>query len=252
MKQKYFFANWKMYLTHSESLLLAEQLKKISAEFADELEVAVFPSALSVAAVSSVLDQTPIGIGAQNVFWIEKGGYTGEISAGMYKEVGAEYALVGHSERRHLCGETNHMVRQKIEAIVEAELIPVLCVGETQAERAAGQAVEVVEAQLRAACANLTYPADRTLFVAYEPVWAIGTGETCEPSEVAVMHERIAAFVAALLPATKVAILYGGSVRPENAAALLAQPQVDGILVGASAVKADTWRALAAACVAAR
>ncbi len=248
MKQKYFFANWKMYLTHSESLLLAEELKKMSIDVNGGLALAVFPSALSMAGVSTVLDKTPIAIGAQNVFWIEKGGYTGEVSASMYKEVGATYALVGHSERRHLAGETNHMVRQKIEAVVDAGLVPVLCVGETQAEREQGQTIEVIEAQLRAACEGLAYPADQILFVAYEPVWSIGTGLTCEPDEVATVHERIAAFVAALLPSVQVAILYGGSVRPENAHALLAQPQVDGILVGASAVKADTWRALVESC----
>lgn len=233
-----------MYLTHRESLELAEELKKMSDTLPPDLTAAVFPSALSFTAVTEKLAGTPFKVGAQNVFWVEKGGYTGEVSAGMYQAAGATYALVGHSERRHLAGETNHMVRQKMEAMIEAGLIPVLCVGETQAERDHGQAVEVVEAQLRAACEGLVWGAGQLLVVAYEPVWAIGTGLACEPAEVVAMHERMAAFVAALVPTAETAMLYGGSVRPENMRALLAQPQVDGVLVGASTIKAEGWRAL--------
>ncbi len=244
MKTTYLFANWKMYLNRTESKTLALEFKKIAATMSPSVSMGVFPSALSFAEVQYMLGDAPVVLGAQYVYWVEKGGYTGEVSAQMYKEAGAMYALVGHSERRHLAGETNHMVRQKMEAALEAALIPVLCVGETQAEHDAGQALEVVEVQLRSALENLAVVANQPVLIVYEPVWAIGTGVSCDPTEVAQMHERVTAFAAALVPQAQIAVLYGGSVRPENVLAFLTQPLVAGVLVGAASVKLDSWLAI--------
>ncbi len=243
-KPSYFFANWKMYLNRTESRALAVELKKVATTWPNAFSVAVFPSALAFTEVASALQETSIALGAQNTHWLDKGGHTGEVSAQMYQEAGARYALVGHSERRHLAGETNHVVRQKMDAVIEAGLIPVLCVGETQAEHAAGQALEVVEVQLRSALADLLCPAEQMILIAYEPVWAVGTGIPCDPVDVAQMHERIISFAKALLPARTIAVVYGGSVRPENVALFLAQPGVSGVLVGAASVKIDSCSAI--------
>lgn len=233
-----------MYLNRTESRALAKELQRAVGSEA-HLELAVFPTALAFSDVAAVLQETPIKLGAQNAYWIPKGGYTGEVSAEMFKEAGATYALIGHSERRHLAHETNHVVRQKIEATLEAGLIPVLCVGETLAEHDAGRAIEVVEIQLRSALEHLTCPAGRPIIIAYEPVWAIGSGQACEPGVVGEMHAKIAEFVRALLPAVTAPILYGGSVKAENVRSYLVQPGVAGVLVGASGVTAPTWQAIA-------
>ena len=170
MKPCYLFANWKMYLDYTESADLATALAKEAEGLDPEIKMVIFPTALAMPIVREALEGTEIKFGAQNVYWVEKGGYTGEISAGFYKSVGASYALVGHSERRHLFHETNHEVRQKMEAVLAAGLIPVLCIGETLAEKKEIQTEEVIEAQLRAAFTGLAFPAGTEVLVAYEPV----------------------------------------------------------------------------------
>lgn len=241
-QEKYLFANWKMYLDHAESRVLAQYLAEISASWSsDQIAMAVFPSALAFAAVADVLKDTPVTVGAQNVHWVEKGGYTGEVSAHMYSALGARYALVGHSERRHLCHETNHEVRQKVEAVLSVGMVPVICVGETQKEHEENQAVESIEAQIRSAFHNITWPENREMVVAYEPVWAVGTGLACDPVEAEKMHELIKKQVVALTGITPV-ILYGGSVRPENVADYLRNPNIDGVLVGGASANAHSWK----------
>ncbi len=236
----YVLANWKMYLDYEESLALARSLQTMS-DVPETLRLAVFPSALALAGVQNLLAKTPVRTGAQNIHWVDKGGYTGEISAPMYERLGAAYALVGHSERRHLCGETNHDVRQKMEAALLAGLTPVLCVGETAAEREKGQEVEVVEAQLRAAYTGIVWPADRSIVIAYEPVWAIGTGLACDPEEAGRMHTLIATFARALVSTGEMSVVYGGSVRPENVLGYFRQPQVSGVLIGGASLKPESW-----------
>lgn len=237
----YLFANWKMYLDYNESNILANGLADAAKNFSEQVKMAVFPSALSLYPVSQVFQDVGIGFGPQNVYWVDKGGYTGEISAAMYKDVGCEYALVGHSERRHQFGETNHDVRQKMEAILAVGLTPVLCVGETAKEREEGKTEEVVEIQLRAALEGLEFPADKELIIAYEPVWAIGTGLACDPMEAERMHEVIKKMVGGLIAVQNFVILYGGSVRPENVNEYLKQENIHGVLVGGASAKLESW-----------
>lgn len=239
-KKAYFFANWKMYLDVEESRVLANVLKEKYPEFNTQLSVVVFPASLAFCSAQNVLQDSSVAVGAQNVYWIEKGGYTGEVSADMYKKAGADFALVGHSERRHLFHETNHDVRQKMETALAVGLIPVLCVGETAKEREEGQTEEVVEIQLRAAFEDLVWPIDRECIIAYEPVWAVGTGVACDPAEAERMHGRIKELVIGLLPDVEPVILYGGSVRPENVRGYLEQKNIDGVLVGQASSKADS------------
>lgn len=277
-KQLYLFANWKMYLDYNESNNLAIQLRDAYARgLSPSIHMAVFPSALSFVLVNDILGgSAPIFRGAQNICWVEKGAYTGEISAEMYR-VGASYALIGHSERRHIFKETNHEVRLKIEAALAAGLEPVLCVGETLKEREEGKAEEVVEAQLRAAFHNLSWPDNmmRRVIIAYEPVWAVNTGNACDPQEAERMQSLIHGWVTALTANMKTyfnsktaesikssfvvsitaspeeiekaknqftpIVLYGGSVRKENAAAYFQEPHIDGVLVGQASTKLETW-----------
>ena len=234
----YLFANWKMYLDYEESDALAKALarKKFPG-----VKMAVFPSALAAPAAAKQLAKTDIGVGAQNVYWESKGGYTGEVSASMYKNIGASYALVGHSERRHLFRESNHEVRQKLEAILAADLTPVLCVGETDEERQKRQTEEVVEAQLKAAFSNLAWPRERELIIAYEPVWAIGTGLACDPKEAERMHTLIIKLAKGLMADVEPILLYGGSVKPENAREYFLEKNIHGVLVGGASVKLESW-----------
>lgn len=237
----YLFANWKMYLDYNESNIFANALANEVKEFSENVKMTIFPSALSLYPVSQVLRDVNIGVGPQNVYWVDKGGYTGEVSATMYKDVGCDYALVGHSERRHQFGETNHDVRAKMEAVLSVGLTPVLCVGETSAEREAGKTEEIVEIQLRAALEKLEIPTDIELIIAYEPVWAIGTGVACDPIEAERMHEVIKKIVDALIPGKEAVILYGGSVKPENVSEYLKQGNVNGVLVGGASAKLESW-----------
>ena len=238
----YLFANWKMYLDFEESNILANALAMEAKKFSKNLKMAIFPSALSLYSVSQVLNDVGIDTGAQNVYWVEKGGYTGEISAQMYKSSGCKYALVGHSERRHLFKETNEDTRKKMEAVLSAGLTPVLCVGETDKERADNRAQEVVAEQLQTALFGLTWPKDIELVIAYEPVWAIGTGNNCEPKEAQKMHEFIKKQVEKIFPNQLVALLYGGSVRGNNVEQYLREPDINGVLVGGASAKLDSWK----------
>ena len=244
----YLFANWKMYLDLAESVNLATALKKEEAGFADKVKMVLFPSALAMNEVAKVMRGAVTAVGAQNVHWVDKGGYTGEVSAPMCAAAGSQYALVGHSERRHLFHETNHEVRQKIEAVLGAGLTPVLCAGEKTEERDAGKTLEAVEIQLRAAFDGLTWPAGRELIVAYEPVWAIGTGNACDPAEAEKAHKYINDLMGELMPGIIPVLLYGGSVRPNNVADYLRQEHVQGVLVGGASAKLESWVEIVKVC----
>lgn len=239
-KKIYLFANWKMYLDYDESNILANALAKEAKNFSKNIKMAIFPSALALYPAGQVLQDVGISVGAQNVHWVEKGGYTGEISAPMYKSAGCQYALVGHSERRHLFHETNHETRQKLEAILAADLTPVICVGETAEERAGGRTEETVEIQLRSALQNLVWPESTELVVAYEPVWAIGTGQNCDYLEAERMHELIKKQASTLVQVAP-KILYGGSVRSDNVAEYVKNPDIDGVLVGGASANLESW-----------
>jgi len=239
--EKYLFANWKMYLDYQQSLELAQSVVGAFANVNEQqIKMAVFPSALAFQSVAQLLKDAPVAVGAQNVYWVEKGGYTGEVSAHMYSALGAQYALVGHSERRHLCHESNHEVRQKVEAILSVGMVPVICVGETDKEKQENKTQEAIEAQVRAAFHGIVWPESRELVIAYEPVWAVGTGLACDPIEAEKTHEMIKKQVVALVGIEPI-ILYGGSVRADNVAEYLKNPNIDGVLVGGASAHLDSW-----------
>lgn len=241
--KKYFFANWKMYLDFNESLALAQSYAENFFDLPEDVVMSVFPSSLSLAAVGDTLAQAGVSYGPQNLYWVEKGGYTGEVSANMYKAVGCEYTLVGHSERRHLFGETNDDVKNKITAALAAGLTPVLCVGETQAQREKGDQDLVVKEQLDQALKDQNF-SENKLIVAYEPVWAIGTGENCSAVSAEHMAEKIKTWVKELLPNLDTPVLYGGSVRAENVSEYLKQNNIAGVLVGGASAKITDWQGI--------
>lgn len=229
-----------MYLDHGESIALAKELVKQLPGFGLKAQMAVFPSSVALVGVKDFLKKIKVEVGPQNVFWLEKGGYTGEVSAATYKNILCKYALVGHSERRHVFNETNTEVRQKQDAIVGAGMTPVLCVGETLQERKNGEVQMVIEAQLRSAFTDVVWPKGRELIIAYEPVWAVSTGESCDPEE----SERVAAVIYQYvhsLTGVQPIILYGGSVRADNVAQYIAQEHISGVLVGGASTKIDSW-----------
>lgn len=244
LKKLFLLANWKMYLNVAESVALAKKMAKAAKKLPKLSTMAVFPSALAFSAVQTAFKKTKVGVGAQNVYWIEKGGYTGEVSAPMYASMGAKYALVGHAERRHVFNESNHDVRQKLESALAAGLTPVICVGETAMEKKAGQTNTVLEAQLRAAFTNLSWPEKRNLIIAYEPVWAIGTGDSCDPTAAEAVAERIANWTKQLLVGSNPFVVYGGSVNPENIHSYIRLPHFSGVLVGGSSTKMESWQQL--------
>ena len=240
--------NWKMHHGPDEVRTFFEQLDLF--DVAEDTELIVFPPAVSLTTAVQAPERDPrVMIGAQNVHWEALGAFTGETSALMAAEAGATFALIGHSERRHVFGETDEETARKAAAIVAAGLTPVLCVGETLDERRAGAVDEVILRQLEAALDPLSSGGGRFL-LAYEPVWAIGTGETATPADAAAAHGTLRDRLVEVLGATsaaRVPILYGGSVKPANAAELLGAANVDGVLVGGASLKAESFAAIAAA-----
>jgi triosephosphate isomerase len=220
--------NWKMYKGPAEAAEFCVALRDVQL---DDVDVVVCPPFVSLPVTVQLLAGTEIGVAAQNVHWESSGAYTGEISAPMLREVGAYGAIVGHSERRQYFGETDDTVARRAHAALEAGLFVIACVGETEEEREAGRTEHVLRRQI-----SLLEP-DDNLVVAYEPVWAIGTGKTATPE----LAQEAHSFVKSLLD---VPVLYGGSVKPENAADLLEQPDVDGALVGGASLELDSFTAI--------
>ena len=247
MRPLIFAANWKMHHGPAAGRRFIERLRELAPP-ADGRELWFFPPAASLSAVAEALDGRPDArAGAQNVHWEPKGAFTGEMSVAIAKEAGARGALVGHSERRHVFGETDEETRRKVAAVLDGGLVPMLCVGEKLAERDAGRTEEVVLRQLDAALAGLPGAALDRVLVAYEPVWAIGTGKNATPADAAAVHAVIRARLAALGRAADGPVLYGGSVSAKNVAALLAEPELDGVLVGGASLDPDGWAELISA-----
>ncbi len=239
-----FAANWKMHHGPQAGRAFVERFLEAVPERAGR-ELWIFPPAVSLATVAeSARSRSDLRVGAQNVHWEAKGAFTGETSVPIAREAGARGALVGHSERRHLFGETDDETRRKAAALHEGGLVPMLCVGEKLEEREAGNTEAVVLRQLRAALEGL--PAERLArtLVAYEPVWAIGTGRNATPADAAAVHRVIRTELTRLGAAGRMTILYGGSVNLKNALSLLAEEEVDGVLVGGASLEADTWAEL--------
>lgn len=210
------------------------------------VEVAVCPSFVLLPEVASVVTGSPLRLGAQSVADQDEGAFTGEVSASMLREFGCSLALVGHSERRHLYGESNALVARRFAAAQRQGIMPVLCVGETLAEREAGETKAVVAEQVNAVFAELGAQAFRGAVVAYEPVWAIGTGRTASPEQAQEVHAYIRALVTQqdAEAAKNLRILYGGSVKPDNAGELFAQPDIDGGLIGGASLQAEDFLAI--------
>lgn len=239
-------ANWKMHFGPDEARqFVATYLARVPA--VSNRTVILFPPALCLAAArDAAAGRTDLEFGVQNVFWEPHGPFTGEISAPMARASGATFVLVGHSERRNVFHETDEDTARKCEAVVAAGLMPLLCVGEQLAEREAGLTSDVVIRQLRAGFRRLSPEQITRALIAYEPVWAIGTGRTATPDDAAETHAVLSRALTDLAPvgAAMVPILYGGSVNPANAPALLAAPRVDGLLVGGASLDPISWAAI--------
>ncbi|MFO7820484.1 MAG: triose-phosphate isomerase [Lentisphaeria bacterium] len=234
--------NWKMNKTIAEARELVRDLKdKVGDQ--DAVEVAVCPPFLALAAVSEELKNTNIGVGSQNIHWEQSGAFTGELSAEMLKEIGIEYVVIGHSERRQYFGETDETVNQRLKTALATGFIPMVCVGETLEQRESNATEDVVKRQIQGGLDGLSAEDMEKVIVAYEPVWAIGTGKTATPDQAQNVHAFIREQLRAKFGevAERVRIQYGGSVKPANAAELLSQADIDGALVGGASLKADDF-----------
>ncbi len=242
--RRYFVAgNWKMNLNHVEARALVDGLK---AELAREsrIDVAVCPPFVYLDAVAAMVKGTSIKLGAQNCYFETKGAFTGEVAPAMLLDVGCTHVILGHSERRHVIGETDELIAKKVKAALAAGLKVILCVGETLDERKAGRTNDVVKTQTVKGLFDVSTAQLASVTIAYEPVWAIGTGVNAQPKDANDVHEFIRGLVAGKFGkavAESMTIQYGGSVKPENAAELMGQPHVDGALVGGASLKADQF-----------
>jgi triosephosphate isomerase len=235
--------NWKMHTTVQEARQLASAVVQAAAKVSGR-DVMIAPPYTALAAVGTVLAGTGVLLGGQNVHWEAQGAFTGEISAAMLKDVGCGMVIVGHSERRHVFGETDFMINRRISGALQSSLIPVLCIGETLTQRMADQAFKVLEDQVRTGLAGLDVTDGVNLVVAYEPVWAIGTGKTATEAQAQEAHSFIRNLLADIYEkniAAGIRILYGGSVKPENIDILMQQDDIDGVLVGGAALRAESF-----------
>lgn len=235
--------NWKMHLTVAEAVTLAREVGK-SCEGLVDREVMIAPAATALAAVAAAIQGTKVIVAGQNVAWEKQGAYTGEISPVMLKDVGADMAIVGHSERRHIFGETNAMINQRMHGALASDIQPILCVGETLDEREEGLTMKVLELQVCKGVEGITSLQVEQVVIAYEPVWAIGTGKTASKEQAQEAHRFIRGVMEGLYEknlAERIRILYGGSVKPDNVGDLMAMPDIDGALVGGAALKADSF-----------
>ncbi len=235
--------NWKLNGARNEARALAEAVAK-GCEDVDDREVMIAPTFTALCAVARVLDGTKVKLGGQNLYWEDSGAFTGEVSGPMLAETGCSYVIIGHSERRQFFGDTDYSVAKKVGAAHKAGLAPVLCVGETLEQRENGATLGIVETQLRHGLVNLPQQGYGALVVAYEPVWAIGTGETATPEQAEEVHSAIRGILESILDGEKAAgvrILYGGSVKPSNIDELMACPNINGALVGGASLDAEDF-----------
>ncbi|WP_406677615.1 triose-phosphate isomerase [Moorella sp. ACPs] len=244
MRRPIIAGNWKMHNTTEKARELVTLLRPLVG--ATDVEVVVCPPFTAIAATVNAAAGSNISVGAQDLFWEDEGAYTGEVSAPMLKDLGCRYVIIGHSERRQYFGETDATVNKKLHAALRHGLVPIVCVGETLAEREAGKTLDVVRRQVQEGLKELAAEQVATLVVAYEPVWAIGTGRTATAADaqevIAFIRETLSAMYGEKAQATR--IQYGGSVKPENIAELMAQPDIDGALVGGASLDAISFAAI--------
>ncbi len=235
--------NWKMYTTASEAVQLVEHLKPL-VENLNGVEIAVCPPFVNLIPVAQALKGSHIRLGSQNMYWEEEGAFTGEVSAKMLKEVGCHFVILGHSERRQYFGETNEGVNKKVKKALASGLWPIVCIGETLEEREKGITENVIQSQLEGCFQGLSSTDMKKIVIAYEPVWAIGTGRNATPEQAEEVHRFIRRWIENRFgkeTAEAIRIQYGGSVKPENAKDLLSQPNIDGALVGGASLKAESF-----------
>ncbi len=235
--------NWKLNKTISEAVELTSELKDLVAD-STNIAIVVAPPFTALYAVNQVIKDSNIALAAQDVYWEDSGAFTGEVSTPMLKDAGCDYVIVGHSERRQFFNETNTCVNQKVKAVLSHGLKPIICVGEQLDDREAGQMETVIEDHISGSVANLSADMFLSCIIAYEPVWAIGTGKTATPEQAQEVHNYIRSLLKEIYShevASQVRIQYGGSVKPENAAELMAQPDVDGALVGGASLEAESF-----------
>ena len=235
--------NWKMYKTVTEAVATATELVSRVAD-ADDVEIMVAPPFTALAAVASALSGSRIATGGQNLHWASEGAFTGEVSAPMLVAAGCSHVIIGHSERRQYFGETDETVNRRIRAALEAGLVPVVCVGETQAQRESGETFSVLDKQVQMGLEGFSLNDLTDLVIAYEPVWAIGTGKTATREQAQEAHQFIRELIEKQFSiglANDIRILYGGSVKPGNAADLMGMEDIDGALVGGASLKAETF-----------
>jgi triosephosphate isomerase len=241
MRRKIIAGNWKMHMTHTDAVSFVKRLQEELAKISTSYEIVVIPPFTSLFPVSTVIDKGILKLGAQNVFYEREGAYTGEISPVMLKALGCDYVIVGHSERRKYFAESDEMIARKLKAVLIEGMTPILCVGETLEQREKGRHKEVVESQLVSDLAYLSVDEIKRIVIAYEPVWAIGTGHNATPEQAQEMHEFIRNILEEKLGASDVPILYGGSVKPENIRDISAMKDVDGALVGGASIKVESF-----------
>ena len=235
--------NWKMYKTGAEAVETARELAdRIDPD--KNRDVMIAPAFTALASVAQVLKDSPIAVGAQNIFWEQEGAFTGEISPSMLVAAGCDYAIIGHSERRQYFGETDETVNKRIGAALKHDLIPVLCIGETEEERESDETFSVLDKQVGTGLEGFSLNDLETLVLAYEPVWAIGTGKTATSEQAQEVHAYLRSRIYNRFGnqlSQSVRILYGGSVKPTNISELMAMPDIDGALVGGASLKADVF-----------
>ena len=244
MRRKIIAGNWKMHKTLKEAVDLAGNLKERASQFPSDREVVICPPFTALSVVGEVIKGSPVKLGAQNTFWEEKGAYTGEVSPPMLKDAGCQYVIIGHSERRQYFGETNYSVNKKMKKVLESGLTPIVCVGEKLQEREDGKTLSIIEEQVREGMEGLSTEEASGLVVAYEPVWAIGTGKTATPQQAEEVHDFIRKKIRELYGeevANNLPILYGGSIKPQNIASLMECANIDGGLVGGASLELESF-----------
>jgi len=246
MRKRLIAGNWKMNMLRGEAGELARVVVERTGGLAEKIDIILAPPFTALGAVGDELRGSRVMLAAQNVFWEERGAFTGEISPGMLADAGCSWVIIGHSERRHILRETDEMVRMKIGASLKAGLRVIVCVGETLGERAEGHTIKAVDAQVVKALTGIDIDDPGDLVIAYEPVWAIGTGHHATPAEAEFVQSAIREIAGNILGdlAARIRIVYGGSVNEENIRDLLAEPDIDGALVGGASLKAESMASI--------
>jgi len=246
MRKTIIAGNWKLYKNEREAVELVTGLKTELVDIS-AVDIVVCPVFIVLPVVQDVLLESNIALGAQDMYWEDEGAFTGEVSAPMLKSVGVRYVIIGHSERRQFFGETDATVNKKVKAALKHQLTPIVCVGENLQERESNKTFDVIKKQCEGSLAGFSAAEIEKIVLAYEPVWAIGTGKTATPEQAQEVHKFIRGLLSKMYDedtAQKVRIQYGGSVKPENASDLISQEDIDGALVGGASLKVDSFSAI--------